>query len=205
MTELTNDSKSYETNSTFDIEDSKKYSEHITVNNKQINKNHGDDMSNILRQERCSYCKIPDIDQQMKRLFNIICCNSCRRTELKFITKTTCKNDYLISEEELRQFKHVDLPNPRKESWNDMQLFLKSQIEEYALERYGTLEKIEELKIQRAKDRKARKLNKVKKNIKKLKKGVVHIDTRKKHRHKFVQKGKKGVCECGMTIEMEEI
>ena len=155
--------------------------------------------------QKCMFCDNPRIDTEIAQKFKIICCTDCRYTKLKFITKTACKKEYLLTEEELDQFGYLEKPNPHKNSWSNMHLFLQDQIEEFYIEKYASLEKLEEEKKKKLNEKHKKKLNKIKKNIAKSKKGIHKIDLKQKHKHKFIQKGNKGICECGMEIEMETL
>lgn len=154
---------------------------------------------------RCMFCDQPPLDAEMEKTFGIAVCTHCSRAELKFVTKTTCMQDYLLTAEELRQFGCLSRPNPRKGSWNDMQLYLEDQIKKYAIEKHGALEAISKLKEERQAKKKAKKLEKVNKRVKELKRKTFIPERREKHVHRFVNKGKTSVCECGMEIEEEEL
>ncbi|KAL6122892.1 rhp14 [Nucleospora cyclopteri] len=153
--------------------------------------------------ERCIYCNAADIDLEMKRAFGQPVCKSCKYTKLELITKTRCKNDYLLTEEELATFRFLNKPNPHKSSYNDMCLYKKEDIEEFSLKKYGNFEEIEKQKKERLEKRKSKKMEKIKKSVRNLKKSVVKLKSHEKHNHKFKQKGGKGICECGMEIEMD--
>lgn len=155
----------------------------------------------------CKFCSDPEVDEEIHNIFKIDCCRKCRFKELKFVTKTTCKSEYLLTEEELKQFPYMEKPNPHKGAWNEMHLYLKEEIEDFAIKKHGSLDKIETLKDEIKAKRREKQLNKVKKNIKKTKRSTVSIKPTftKKHKHNFKQVGNKGICECGMEIDMETI
>lgn len=154
---------------------------------------------------QCKFCSGIPIDVEIKKIFEMNVCSSCSRTELKFITKTKCITEYLLTSDELKQFKYLSRPNPHKGTWNDMQLYLESQIVEFALEKYDSLQNIELEKDDRKKKKKQKKLDKVKKRVKELKKKTFIAPEVRKHQHKFISKNGHSECECGMKIEEEEI
>ncbi|ELA42783.1 DNA repair protein [Vittaforma corneae ATCC 50505] len=153
----------------------------------------------------CMHCGRVPLDYEVKNVFDISVCTSCSRTELKFITKTKCLQDYLLTPDELKQFKYLTRPNPHKNTWNDMQLFIESQIQEFAVGKHGKLETIEKLKEDRKIKNKTRKLESVRRRVKDLKKRTFLTHYEEKHIHKFISKGNISICECGMSIEEEEL
>lgn len=114
-------------------------------------------------------------------------------------------SDYLLTDDELKNFGHLSRQNPHKGTWNDMLLFLEFQIKEYAIEKHGSLENIQKEKEERKRRAKDRKIEKMKKRIKELKKKTFLKLPNQKHTHVFVNNGKQSSCECGMTIEEEEL
>lgn len=57
------------------------------------------------------------------------------------------KQDYLLTDEELSD--HTVLPcmtkpNPHKATWSEMQLYLSAQVEKFAIEKWGSLEAIQD-------------------------------------------------------------
>lgn len=153
----------------------------------------------------CKYCGRVPLHIEIRNTFGINVCCSCSKTEMKFVTKTNCMQGYLLSEDDLKQFKYLSRPNPHKGTWNDMQLYMEDQIKEFAFEKYGNQEAIERIKDERCAKNKNRKLQKVRKRVKDLKKKTFVQSTKKKHVHKFVGNGKTSVCECGVEIEEEEL
>merc|ERR1711964_570892 len=102
--------------------------------------------TNLYRNLACSYCKNLKINAEFYETFNIRTCNECRFKHIRLITKTTCKKDFLLTEEELNHYKYILKPNPNKMTWVDMHLYIFKEIEEFALKKHGSYAKIEELK-----------------------------------------------------------
>jgi DNA repair protein len=71
--------------------------------------------------------------------YNYHICSSCRREipKYKLITKTTCKKEFCLSEKDLTGLDHVLSTNPYYRSSAPMMLFLESDIKEYAYDKYG--------------------------------------------------------------------
>lgn len=159
----------------------------------------------LSRGECCMYCGTVPVAAEIKRTFSMCVCSSCSRTHLKFITKTQCKSDYLLTEEELGDFKHLSRPNPHKGTWNDMQLYLEREISDFSLAKHGSMEKIELIKEARRARSRERKRERVKHRVRELKKKTFLAATKDRHTHSFVPKGMFSECSCGMKIEEEEI
>lgn len=155
--------------------------------------------------DKCIFCGEVLLNCEIKRLFQMNVCSGCSWEKLKFITKTRCIQEYLLTVDELKHFSYLSRPNPHKGTWNDMQLFLEDQIKEFAMEKYDSLEAIEKIKKDRERQRKTRKLENVKKRVKELKRKTFLNIRKEKHIHKFENRDNKTVCECGMEIEEEEI
>lgn len=155
---------------------------------------------------KCEYCDNSYLlDQEFLETFGLVVCQECRSQKFKVITKTKCIKDYLITTEEIEKFKHMVRPNPHKGTWSDMNLYLKEQIEEYAIKKWGSLEEIERIKLKRSKLLEERKIKKLKTKIRELqKKTRIKEIPKEKHRHDF--KNINGVykCVCGMEVEQEE-
>lgn len=156
--------------------------------------------------EACFYCHSFPIDQEVMKIFKRPVCYGCNRTKLKFITKTTCKDEFLLNDEELKQFSYLTRPNPHRGTWNDMQLYLEDEIKKFSFEKYGDEEQILKMKIEKKAKSKNVKLQKIKNKVKELKRKTFLQPTEAKHVHKFVKISEKySKCSCGMRIEEEEL
>lgn len=160
----------------------------------------------LAKDDLCVFCESVPIDLEIKNTFEMTVCLKCTRTQLKLITKTKCISEYLLNDYELQHFKHLSRPNPRKGTWNDMQLFLEAEIIEFATEKFGSLSNIESIKLERKLKLKQRKLKKIKQSVRELKRKTFLVPENKKHIHNFINKGDTySLCECGMRIEEEEL
>lgn len=191
---------------------------------------------NALDSERgkCQECGSLEIDFKMAEAFGCNVCGACKEKfpdKYSLLTKTEAKEDYLLTDPELRDEKllpHMDRPNPHKSTWNNMMLYLRYQVEEYAFseKKWGSAEKLDEEFERRQGEMKRRKEAKFKSKLADLKRrtrvdaykrskagmeGGNFGDTLKggKHEHEWgrpVENQDTGVTvktciECGMEVE----
>jgi DNA-repair protein complementing XP-A cells len=160
----------------------------------------------LTENKKCRYCGTFPINQEVERVFDIYVCTNCRFRKLEFITKTRCRSEYLLSTEELNSFRCLLRPNPHKGTWSDMNLYLKEEIESFAIKKYIFYERIEEIKEERKSKLMERKKKKLKKKIRDLKRKT-RLDERelpKRHEHEFMDVDGACTCSCGLIIEQEE-
>ena len=112
---------------------------------------------------------------------------------------------------------HVLRANPHKSSWSDMKLFLRCQVEEFAVKKWGSLAGIEAEIDKRNKGKLQRKEKKFKKKLTELRSKTRTENWVKKqkassssslHEHVFVvsKHGMEKKCqECGLVIEEEDL
>ncbi|OBA22059.1 DNA repair protein [Metschnikowia bicuspidata var. bicuspidata NRRL YB-4993] len=93
---------------------------------------------------RCVECESLEIDANLKTNFNVRVCRRCMREKpdkYALLTKTECREDYLLTEPELQDtglLRRIEKPNPH--GFLRMQLFLRLQVEEYAWKKWGSAE-----------------------------------------------------------------
>ncbi|KXN70472.1 DNA repair protein [Conidiobolus coronatus NRRL 28638] len=89
----------------------------------------------------CKECNDLDIDPLFLQIYDTKVCKPCKEKfpdKYSLLTKTEVREDYLLTESELADrdlFKIWSKPNPRKSTWNNMQLFLREQVEEFAFKK----------------------------------------------------------------------
>lgn len=121
--------------------------------------------------KRCRECGSWEIDWVWDEVFKVDVCGGCKEKypeKYSLLTKTEVKDDYLLTDEECRDeelLPHLTKPNPHKSHWHDMMLFLRCQIEEYALgpKRWGSAEALDaefERRLEQTKERKEKKFKK---------------------------------------------
>lgn len=126
----------------------------------------------------CRECGRMEIDFQWVELFACSVCHSCKEKfpeKYSLLTKTEAREDYLLTNPELEDtdlFHRWEKPNPHKSTWNNMLLFLRYQIEEYAFsdKKWGTQEALDEEFERREQGKKVRKEKGFKKKLEELKK-----------------------------------
>ncbi|KRH94257.1 DNA excision repair protein XPA/XPAC/RAD14 [Pseudoloma neurophilia] len=158
--------------------------------------------------EKCQYCDSLRLDMEIQKNFNQNICYDCKFSRLHLITKTTAMKDFLLTDEELAKLPFLPRPNPRSGIWRDMQLYDIEQVKAKAIERFGSLDEVKKEKNRRIITVFDRKKKKVREKVKDLRKKTL-VDTKMttpKHIHDFIdQKNGQAKCECGMTIDFENM
>ena len=97
------------------------------------------------------------------------------QTSTRYSQKTEAREDYLLTDPELKDvdlLPRLERPNPHKSTWNNMQLYLRYQVEEYAFSdrKWGSAEALDAEFEKRQKDKKQRKEEKFQNKLLELKK-----------------------------------
>jgi DNA-repair protein complementing XP-A cells len=136
----------------------------------------------------CRECESFEIDWKWDEIFGCAVCNSCKEKfpeKYSLLTKTEAKEDYLLTDPELRDqelLPHLERPNPHKATWNNMMLFLRYQVEEYAFSRkWGSAEALDAAYEKRETEKKRRKQEKFKSKLQELKKRT-RLDAHRRNR-----------------------
>jgi DNA-repair protein complementing XP-A cells len=150
------------------------------------------------KRKKCRECGSMEIDWVWEEVFHCCVCGTCKEKypeKYSLLTKTECKEDYLLTERgfsspfycylsmrvtdkrrtaELKDpdlLPHLSRPNPHKSHWHDMMLFLRYQVEEYAFkQKWGSSEALDAEFEKREADKKKRKEAKFKEKLLDLKK-----------------------------------
>ncbi|KAF2841403.1 DNA repair protein [Patellaria atrata CBS 101060] len=128
--------------------------------------------------KKCHDCGSLEIDFKWDDIFNCQVCNLCKEKfpdKYSLLTKTEAREDYLLTDPELKDEKllpHLDRPNPHKSTWNNMQLYLRYQIEAYAFSerKWGSAEALDaefERRQAQTRQRKEKKFNEKLEELKK--------------------------------------
>ncbi|KAH8552268.1 XPA protein C-terminus-domain-containing protein [Umbelopsis sp. PMI_123] len=170
---------------------------------------------------KCVECDSQDIDPHFNQIFKINICNTCKDKypdKYSLITKTEAKEDYLLTDPELRDeelLPHWSKPNPRKSTWNNMMLYVRFMVEEYAFQKWGSPEALDAEYEKREKQKKEKKDKQFKEKLRDLRKRTITSTWEKQrdkaHKHEYgdpVQNPKTGnttqTCQiCGIEIESE--
>ena len=134
----------------------------------------------VLRKDEnkvCRECGSLEIDWKWEDIFGCAVCNACKDKvpeKYSLLTKTEAKEDYLLTDPELKDeelLPHLERPNPHKATWNNMMLYLRYQVEEYAFQKkWGSAEALDEAFEKRETEKKKRKQDKFKSKLQELKK-----------------------------------
>lgn len=125
----------------------------------------------------CRECGSLEIDWQWLEVFKIGVCGACKDKypeKYSLLTKTEAREDYLLTNPELQDkelFGWLERPNPHKSTWNNMQLYLRFQVEEYAFsdKRWGSAEALDAEFERREDEKRKRKEKKFKSRLEDLK------------------------------------
>ena len=109
----------------------------------------------------CSQCVSLSYSEDLYRAFGVYICGACRK-DVNLISKvrcclscyicicscrlflmhamelqTTAKQQYLLTDGDLRPLGSLERKNPRKKDWNPMKLYMESQVKDVAYAKYG--------------------------------------------------------------------
>eukprot|EP00890_Picochlorum_soloecismus_P005771 jgi/Picsp_1/6195/NSC_03549-R1_xeroderma pigmentosum group a len=90
----------------------------------------------------CQKCPSLSFCDDLYKTFGIFLCNTCRKNE-KLISKSTGKQKYLLSDNDLRNAPCLKRANPHRKDWQPMKLYLESHLQGIAFEKYGGQEGLE--------------------------------------------------------------
>lgn len=123
---------------------------------------------------KCFECGSLEIEPNLHTNFNVRVCRRCMKEKpekYSLLTKTECKEDYLLTEPELKDtalLRRIEKPNPH--GFSRMQLFLRLQIEEYAWKKWGSAEGLDQEWERREKARLDRKDKRYQAKMKEMRK-----------------------------------
>ncbi|KAI0876543.1 XPA protein C-terminus-domain-containing protein [Hypoxylon argillaceum] len=134
-------------------------------------------LADVKERKKCRECGNLEIDFVWEEVFGCAVCNGCKEKypeKYSLLTKTECRDDYLLTDPELRDAEllpHLSRPNPHKSHWHDMMLFLRYQVEAYAFEtKWGSADALDAEFARREADKKSRKDAKFRQKLLDLKK-----------------------------------
>ncbi|KAJ3175304.1 hypothetical protein HK101_010699 [Irineochytrium annulatum] len=99
---------------------------------------------------QCRECYSLDVNTNYQKYYGVDVCRDCEQKlqdKYALLTKTECRQDYLLTDSELRDHDKMpwwEKPNPHKSTYANMQLYLRMQVENFAIEKWGSLEKLDE-------------------------------------------------------------
>ncbi|GJJ09448.1 hypothetical protein Clacol_003671 [Clathrus columnatus] len=170
---------------------------------------------------KCDECQSVDIDQQFLKVFKCRVCHKCKQTlaeKYSLLTKTECKEDYLLTDAELRdehELPHLLKANPHHSTFSNMMLYLRLQVEAFAWKKWGSPEALDAEYERRVKEKRQKKNKKFEAALRELRRktklSVWQQRQDAEHQHVFgpcitdENGNQKQVCtECDFEIEVEE-
>ncbi|KAK9456642.1 XPA protein C-terminus-domain-containing protein [Dipodascopsis uninucleata] len=125
---------------------------------------------------KCFECKSTEIDYEIFKVFGTRVCYPCKKKfpeKYSLLTKTECREDYLLTDPELRDdeaLPHMERPNPHKTSYNNMMLYMRYQVEEFAFKKWGGESGLDDEYERRIKLRKEKKNRKFSEKLREMRK-----------------------------------
>lgn len=156
---------------------------------------------------KCCECNSLKINGKLFNAFDVKVCRECENLKpevYSLLTKTEAKQDYLLTEPEIKSLNYMEKHNPYKKHWFPMQLFLRRDLENFAINKWGSLDLLDQEYSRRVESKEKRKRDKYTKDMKKLQRTTRTEEWESKteeHSHSFVD----SKCSCGMIIHQEEI
>ena len=165
----------------------------------------------------CAHCQSVS-DANYHRHFKLAVCAECiaaKPEQYSLLTKTEIKQDYLLTDEECRdkdRLPHWERPNPRKNTYAHMKLFVRSQVELFAFEKWGSesglddeFEKRQDVKRNRKEAEQSKKIA----DMRKRTRTSMYLNKRQKderHVHSWVEDGGLKRCDsCDIVLDEEEL
>ncbi|KAJ1962198.1 DNA repair protein rad14 [Dipsacomyces acuminosporus] len=172
---------------------------------------------------KCCECGSLDLDIAYLKMFNAKVCRQCIEKipdKYSLLTKTEAKEDYLLTDSELRDRERLPVwekPNPHKSTWNNMLLFLRQHLEAFAVDKWGSLEQLDNEFERRETEKRERKEKKYRRSVADLRRRTrveafenkrrERLRLEEEHTHAYEpmddDSGRQR-CSCGLTIEVEE-
>ncbi|KAF8203245.1 hypothetical protein BJ912DRAFT_1037699 [Pholiota molesta] len=132
---------------------------------------------------KCRECQSMDIDPTFMKVFDCLVCKSCQREKpekYSLLTKTECKEDYLLTDPELRDeeaMPHLLKANPHASTYANMMLYLRYQVEEFAWKKWGSPEALDAEFEKRTAEKKKKKNRKFEQGLRDLRKRTKEANT----------------------------
>ncbi|XP_065174304.1 DNA repair protein complementing XP-A cells homolog [Atheta coriaria] len=142
----------------------------------------------------CDRCEKKFATSWLFETYDCKVCDACKDPEIhRLITKTEAMKEYLLKDCDLDRreppLKFITKKNPHHNSWGEMKLYLQIQVEDRALEVWGTEEKLEEEIKKREEKKVATKTKKYHKQMKELRmnmrSSLYDKTTAASHTHEF--------------------
>lgn len=144
------------------LEESRKYNPPLSMNKDE--------------NEKCFECGSQELDFQFLGVFHCRVCFKCKAEipdKYSLLTKTECKEDYLLTDPELRDvdiMPHLLKPNPHNTTYSSMMLYLRYQVEEFAYKKWKGPEGLDTEYQRRVEEKKVKKDKKFEMKLRELRK-----------------------------------
>ncbi|KAH9815491.1 XPA protein C-terminus-domain-containing protein, partial [Melampsora americana] len=125
---------------------------------------------------KCKVCSSIELDLQIYHAFRVPVCKTCKNNHpdrFSLLTKTECKEDYLLTDPELKDTEllpHLLKANPHQSTYSNMMLYLREQVEGYAFsnQKWGSSENLDQEFQRRSQLKKQKKSKQFEQNLKTL-------------------------------------
>lgn len=96
-------------------------------------------------------CRSEGVDENIRDVFNERICSVCKlnNPDYELITRTVANSFYLVTDDALSTLQFQTRDNPHHASWTPMKLYLKKHVIALSMKRFGSVEKLEEVKKER--------------------------------------------------------
>ncbi|KAJ3067851.1 hypothetical protein HDU98_008954 [Podochytrium sp. JEL0797] len=172
-------------------------------------------------QSICTECQSVDLCVDLYHHYKVTVCRKCRdefKDKYALLTKTECREDYLLTDSELRDVEKLPYwvkKNPHKDTYANMLLYLRMHVEQFAIQKWGSLTALDEEFARREAEKTQRKKKKFESKLTELRKKTLTSTWRrpeKAHVHVFGDKVAladgctfEQTCgECGLVESFEE-
>lgn len=172
--------------------------------------------------ETCVTCASIEVDADLLRAFGVRVCTACRaadRESYTTITKSTARDEFLLTDEELRDasvLPCITRPNPHKATWTDMQLYLRMHVAAFAHKKWGGPDGLEAEKKRRADARETTRQRRFSRKLSELRKKTRSSAVSRaaagpaapRHEHAYGAPdaaGRRKCATCGISVVVEEL
>jgi DNA-repair protein complementing XP-A cells len=96
-------------------------------------------------------CRSEGVDENIRDVFNERICTVCKlnNPDYELITRSVANSSYLVTDDALSTLQFQTRDNPHHASWTPMKLYLRKHVIVLSMKRFGSIEKLEEVKKER--------------------------------------------------------
>jgi len=164
----------------------------------------------------CRECGASAFCLKFFEAFNIAVCNACKVQKYSLMTKTTAKEDYLLTDSKLAGLRFLLRENPKNPNWAPMKLYLQSEVMAIGQSTFQDQDAWDQARRNKAVSQLQKRMAVAKRRKEELalEADIASAKSHPKkvykplaqHVHTFVEKGSKQCCctSCGIVMEFEE-